>query len=95
MKQLLIEAIETGNLPPQNISALEWQAHRQLAVSRFVTTCANGHLRVAQWLHATFGLTPADARLNNGAALRRACASGHLAVAARNIQSNVGRRKNR
>ena len=43
--------------------------------------CANGHLKVAQWMTATFGLTADDAQAMNNYALKWACARGHLAVA--------------
>jgi len=36
---------------------------------------------VAQWLHSVFGLTAADARADDNAALRWACENGHLSVA--------------
>ena len=43
--------------------------------------CEQGHLDVAKWPTATFGLTAADARDNDNHALRRACSGGHLDVA--------------
>ncbi len=39
--------------------------------------CANGHLVIAQWLVATFGLGVADVRVGDNEALREAYSKGH------------------
>jgi hypothetical protein len=44
-------------------------------------SCESGHLAVAQWLVATFGLTASDVRTDVNFALRGSCENGHLAVA--------------
>src|ERR1700693_2645957 len=43
--------------------------------------CRGGHLKVARWLVATFGLTVADVRARDVSALGCACVGGHLRVA--------------
>ncbi len=47
----------------------------------FRWACENGHLAVAQWLTATFGLGAADARADNDDALIRAHFNGHPELA--------------
>jgi hypothetical protein len=44
------------------------------------SSCANGHLAVAQWLTSTFNLTADDARADDNKTLRFSCWNGHLAV---------------
>jgi hypothetical protein len=47
----------------------------------FESACTEGHLAVAQWLHATFQLTRKNTTIDNNDAFRSACVNGHLAVA--------------
>jgi hypothetical protein len=83
MDSLLFKAAaESGNL--QIVQAHDWDSRkpcRDSAVRAMCAACKRGHLHVAQWLHATFGLTTVDARANNNIALCWACEGGHLQVA--------------
>jgi len=47
----------------------------------FSLACANGHLRVAEWLYDTFDITGADVCARGTGAFWFACMYGHLAVA--------------
>jgi hypothetical protein len=58
----------------QECMALLIQEHGLSARDAFLRSCCNGHLEMAQWLTATFGLTAEDARSKDNEALRSACA---------------------
>ena len=44
-------------------------------------SCENGHLEVAKWLKAGFGITAEDVKSEDFAAFIGSCSSGHLDVA--------------
>mgnify|MGYP000659166388 CR=1 FL=1 len=59
-----------------NVTAAQIREYHALQIA-----CLNNHLEVAHWLHQTFELTGADARIVDNCALQVACLVGHLEVA--------------